>query len=465
MKFYFKKIVFSFILCTSPTLSMMPETTEYNPYDKRYENFKHLDVYGIPELHAKGLTGKGYSASIIEKTADPNHPALNGKIEVVEVFGVKDDRSPEHGNHVSALIVGNKTSEFGGGICPDAYGYVVSNDNHVSNQTKRWNECLEEELKTFEIAAQKSHIINRSGAIGVKYLADRDKEENIRQGLSEDFLDRLSSILEMYDTILVITASNKTGYLGEETKEYGEETTTYLTDLISKPALEKRVLIVGNLTYRSKKESEELEKQINIWDTILLEKLQHFTPNGYYSGTREKIKNKKKTELENYLEMGGEDSDVYKSYGLYKWIFENYYDGISSIPNIIENIKKTNQRDKTCMPEDRDETGVPLSMKAGTAKDHFILAYGTEIRSAWLTIAQKDGNVYENKTGSSQACPITTGILILFHQHLYNNPHKEGSWVELLTKFKASSRKIGDPKIFGLGVLDTTKLFMPEPGY
>lgn len=104
------------------------------------------------------------------------------------------------------------------------------------------------------------------------------------------------------------------------------------------------------------------------------------------------------------------------------------------------------------IPEDKDDTGICVSTRAGVAKDHFILTYGTNIRSGW----SKKG--YENKTGSSEAAPITTGILILLHEYL-KSVGQEKSWVELLEFVKRSARPLGNPESFGLGMLNVEKLF------
>ena len=83
------------------------------------------------------------------------------------------------------------------------------------------------------------------------------------------------------------------------------------------------------------------------------------------------------------------------------------------------------------------------------------MTYGKDILSAW------EKGSYFKATGSSQAAPITTGLLILLHQYLNEHVKKETSWVDIISLAKSSARNIGDPDVFGRGMLDTTVLF-PE---
>ena len=126
----------------------------------------------------------------------------------------------------------------------------------------------------------------------------------------------------------------------------------------------------------------------------------------------------------------------------------------------IINLEKSIANQLRIIPQEKNETGHIVSTQAGSAKDHFIMTYGEDIRSAWNGDKSRYWEAaYENHTGSSQAAPITTGILVLLHQYYKEHLRQEKSWPELIQIVKESARPLGDPEVFGLGMLDTTTLF------
>lgn len=120
-------------------------------------------------------------------------------------------------------------------------------------------------------------------------------------------------------------------------------------------------------------------------------------------------------------------------------------------------LKKKSLLEKNTIPAisyNFKDSGYIVSARADKARKHFILTYGKDINSAWGPTGYFIG------TGSSQAAPITSGLLVLFHQYktqILKEPVP--SYQGLLEEFKQATRQLGDPEYFGLGMLDVRKLF------
>lgn len=503
------------------------------------KEFDYFSAYDIDYLHKLGLTGKDTSIAILETSVNPNHPALKDKIEIVEPLLISPNQFYEHGNHVSAIAVGNKTKEFMGGIAKDAKGYLI-----VKTIKKKNNDLqgvLGDMLIVFAKAAEKAHIINLSGGILTKML------EVGRAHLTPEFLDELNNILTTNDALLVITASNDGLFINNDSG------LRYLADLLKHTELMKRVVIIGNLGFKSyadiKKLIDENEELMGIHDAmasfinedesllrpktsfygallkeldekqkdlleIKLQKYLGFRKHQYFSDLVSKIEvdsfkelvikelNEKEKEYEN-LKFTTEEikellkEDKQESYDIiYNTALElsKKYDYIDKdiIKNnikehIVKNIKtiKLNDLENTIenylsdwffgkrnfsealsdMANDINfkrnrlpnlanarGSGYIVSAMAGLAKDHFVMVYGQDINSAW------SGNGYSIQSGSSQAAPIASGLLTLFHQYK-NQKMLNINYADLLAEFKKATRQLGDPEYFGLGMLDVKKLF------
>ncbi len=542
--------------------------TDEDAYDQNTKGFKFWEAYEIPRLHAGGLTGKGYTVSILEDSANVDHVALKEKLTLLNPLeGVDPERTlaeklaiQTHGNHVSALIVGNKImtkgnfttddkgirvrdaegkalrepdyKDFFGGIASDAQGFLLKKRGKPTTDLAI---KAEEELTLFEEAAKRSHIINLSGSLGSWDIPPYN--------LSSKYINNLKEILEKHDAILIITASNSTGKIGKLNK------LQYLIDLTKNPEIMKRILIIGNLGYLSEKSLEKIESNIKIWETDFFPKLDSFNPLNkadpevilkelsahldankteeskdafnYGKQLRDKIvldvPNPKWGLVELHLKstipknltpedapaivrlqdgsyklivkqidgvklikipdgMSTDSFDtLFREHGTEGWVHLDWANSImkdvtskgghtqwdplttkKALKRMIEKLRRNK-------PTDRCNTGYPVTAMPGSggAKDHYILTYGKDIRSAWGKEGNSSYPLFSNQTGSSQAAPITTGILILLHQSLYSDPNAKGSWGELLKIVKEKARPIGDPKYFGLGALDTKRLF-PE---
>jgi hypothetical protein len=472
------QIILGIFCLSGAAKAMNSQVTCVMPFTKgsegKFGEFKHLEAYQIPKLHNKGLKGKGYTVSIIENWADLDHPALAGKIELMNPMNINpklgggDSRSRDHGNHVSALIVGNKTDQFDGGVAPEAHGYIFW------PKMEGTREAIESQvLELFRVMVKKSHIINLSG--------DIVKKGNTT-GLSQNFLHELSTILEENDAVLIIGGTNKPVSIGDHSSEKN------LVDLVSYSPLAKRVLIVGNLEYVNEEKLQKEYKYYNIWEKSILPLLETFKLDETKLKTHTKgsplqvaLDNQplvneqlRKHCLARENKKNSEIMAAYDFLGIEGYYFDAFYRSLDdSNLNKTAYVIATINKNKMKVPDDHCMTGKPTSAIAGAVKDHFILVYGTNIRSAWdshegyekllrlvPTWAEKPKmELYANKDGASQSVPITSGILILLHEHLYKDPHHKGSWGTLLETVKKSARKIGAREVFGLGVLDTTKLF------
>ena len=505
----------------------MNKTAERSLYNDQYNCFDHFKAYYIPQLHEAGLTGKDYNVAIIESSAEVTHPALSDRIEIINPFMGDHNKLEEidHGSHVSALVVGNKNQNFDGGIAPDAKAYLVVKGPNLENY-----DAQSELLISLKKAAELSPIINLSA-----YITGRG------QSLREEFLKSLKEILDENDAVLVISGTNCCVTGGQSAEM------NYLEDLVNYEDLAKRILIVGNLRYRTSKElvAEEKEKDAVINQVVprlnnFIEKFaniknicelyfdfkKYITVNNIdndifeflnISGSRQMLpvnsyrqlkdlstnehiisyiindlsKKIPSDELKQYLqekgvtkateimkkvflhmmEMPGIENyksrdelkillddflsadlkdDIFKSAFLsfYTISWTDRFDFLQTIQKIFSEATRA----KNDSPFEKQESGSVASARAGTLKDHFLMTYGCGIRSAW----EDD---YAAQTGASMSTPITTGIMILLHQHLNKTLGQKTSWVEVLSLVKNNARAIGNPDAFGLGMLDTKRLF------
>jgi len=510
------------------------------------DDFDFKEAYRINEIHDAGIKGNGYRVSILEHDADETHDALKGQIQIISPSSFTRDGHTEHGNHVSALLVGNRIRKeddtlvggFSGGVIPSAKGGVfpTGSINSLSPQ-----DYADDSLPIIKMAAENGHVINQSGGLAHKSAYDKH--------LSQNFLKSLKATLEENDSLLVITASNDPAFIGRSRE------LSHLESLLSDPELMERVLIVANLEYVDEAGLEEQERSLKFakenlapllqrfHDEVLekepaqkfstsaifndlnkhLKEVQHEDLSFYnlpeihgffYTEFLDKFKNKLLMSKEEILEkvirqkkgilefgdsaFGGEDDDkvaakIGKLIPMIKHILNQspYIDQKEQYPNLVKFIK-ANSNDEEIMsilenncqffkylgwcdnkeyieeitrinnsldiklrkiPDDKHNTGIPISTLAGVAQDDFLLIYGKRILSAW------GKNTYTLQTGSSMAAPILSGIVVLLHEYLNQGLHQPTSWKEVLHLIKSNARKIGDPEIFGLGVLDMEKLF------
>lgn len=491
--------------------------------------FDHFQAYSISKLHQKGITGSGYKVGIVEGGASPVHPALVGKIEVVDKkYDFKQNDAQIHGNHVSALIIGNKTDNFQGGVVPEAIGYVTSNRSI-------------EDIESLMNNTQDVHIINCSGTLIPVRLNDKCSYD----GLTAREKKALKDTLVNNDAVLVITGSNNHSYISRGGP------LSYLMDLIDDPELAERVLIVSNLKYVSENELLKKEEFIKNWQDFIIPKLKEFNKENktkkvtnLYNHLVKYVKNnspelldfcqniqnifqvhshedlreifdrndyqwedeakkmlndrrfreylnnnmdqetltKNLITIADFLRKIALDFDLYRTKDQQFWELQNYIGGAFYYNNYqiwesfhqngylqrrfsygwidqddfakeINDLEKEIISDLSSIPQDKNQSGTTASVRAGEAKDHVITAYGTDILSAWTNQG------YSKQTGSSMAAPITTGILVLLHEYCNQYLSQPTSWVDIIRIVKKSVRPIGDPSVFGLGILDTNRLF------
>lgn len=89
----------------------------------------HLDITGVTNAHAQGLTGEGVKLGMLDSGVNESNPALHNK--VVASMSTSTDPNTDakdpvgHGSIIAQLMVGDQVGKFQGGIAPKADLYLA----------------------------------------------------------------------------------------------------------------------------------------------------------------------------------------------------------------------------------------------------------------------------------------------------------------------------------------------------
>jgi hypothetical protein len=130
--------------------------------------------FGIKDIHAQGITGKGINVAIIDQPLALDHPEYKGKIAAYETFGLTEENSPSsmHGPAVASLLVGNTI-----GVAPGAKVYYAAapswlRDTQYESAALDWivgrNESLPEK--------EKIKLVSVSAAPNSPNVRDKNRE-------------------------------------------------------------------------------------------------------------------------------------------------------------------------------------------------------------------------------------------------------------------------------------------------
>jgi subtilisin family serine protease len=144
-----------------------------------------------------------------------------------------------------------------------------------------------------------------------------------------------------------------------------------------------------------------------------------------------------------------------------------WYDN-NAFCNILKEVGDRLQERKNNIPVDKYNTGSLVSTKAGEVAEHFVVSYGQNILSAGADQG------YLTMSGSSQAAPIVTGMLVLCHKYLNESYNVKTTWIDLIQTAKLTARSLGRypfrsnseivngvaNKFFGRGIPDPNMLII-----
>ncbi|MCL2629810.1 MAG: hypothetical protein FWD33_03980 [Alphaproteobacteria bacterium] len=115
------------------TLQFNRTTKWTNPsLPREVMEYGKIPPFGIKEIHAEGITGKGVNVAIIDQPLALDHPEYKGKVAEYKVFGpeevMRSHTSSMHGPGVMSLLAGNTI-----GTAPDVNVYYVATPTWIRN--------------------------------------------------------------------------------------------------------------------------------------------------------------------------------------------------------------------------------------------------------------------------------------------------------------------------------------------
>lgn len=357
------------------------------------EHFNYIKYYKIDIIRKELVQyGESIEVSVFESfKLTGNFDDIHGDITQIEY--TPWERSNFHSDMVCSLVNGQPKGSFLGGVIPKASVNLIVSDSKDVDLVDVFKEC-----------ASRSQFINKSGSLVSYEPISFDKPAHYTTWTQND-IDRLWGVLEMYDSILILTAGNdyrdKFGYTAG---------TEYFSEFMKHPYIMQRIIIVGNYKPLDHPQSIDIYNDVSKIDDI------------------EQIT----------LENGSEYFKKKVVWNVFKRIYN--IDSTERLRIIVAYVKK----------QHLGTTGEIVSYSAGIARDHFVLVMGTDIYAP-----HNFGKMKVDK-GSSQAAPILTSILALWHNYMRFDSTKT-----MLRRFKQEyCTSIGnDPEIFGLGEPNIVKMF------
>ena len=113
---------------SAPPLSLIRPVAAKAPKKKPTGATWGVDLLGIPELWAKGYTGKGVLIGHLDTGVDGKHPALKGAVAHFAEFDLQGRQVPkakahdsgEHGTHTAGTIAARRVGSTSFGVAPGA---------------------------------------------------------------------------------------------------------------------------------------------------------------------------------------------------------------------------------------------------------------------------------------------------------------------------------------------------------